>query len=95
MIACFSAGVPSTAVYFVSSFWIARMPACLTFSGVGIYRAELFEGCRDGIFKLAPLLRAAARDGRVSGEIHAGAWLDIGTPERLAELDMRLRGGGR
>ncbi len=67
----------------------------LTFSGVGIYRAELFEGCRDGIFKLAPLLRAAARDGRVSGEIHTGAWLDIGTPERLAELDARLGRGGR
>ena len=67
----------------------------LTFSGVGIYRAELFDGCSDGIFKLAPLLRAAARDGRVSGEVHAGAWLDIGTPERLAELDMRLRRGGR
>jgi MurNAc alpha-1-phosphate uridylyltransferase len=67
----------------------------LTFSGVGIYRAELFEGCRDGVFKLAPLLRAAARDGRVSGEVHAGAWLDIGTPERLAELDLRLRSGGR
>jgi MurNAc alpha-1-phosphate uridylyltransferase len=66
-----------------------------TFSGVGLYRAELFEGCRDGIFKLAPLLRAAARDGRVSGELHGGAWLDIGTPERLAELDARLRGGGR
>jgi len=63
----------------------------LTFSGVGLYRAELFEGCRDGIFKLAPLLRAAARDGRVSGELHGGAWLDIGTPERLAELDERLR----
>jgi MurNAc alpha-1-phosphate uridylyltransferase len=67
----------------------------LTFSGVGIYRAELFEGCRDGVFKLAPLLRAAARDGRVSGEAHTGAWLDIGTPERLAELDMRLRQGSR
>jgi MurNAc alpha-1-phosphate uridylyltransferase len=67
----------------------------LTFSGVGIYRAELFAGCSDGIFKLAPLLRTAARDGRVSGEIHAGAWLDIGTPERLAELDARLRSGGR
>jgi len=67
----------------------------LTFSGVGIYRAELFEGCRDGIFKLAPLLRAAARDGRVSGEIHTGAWLDIGTPERLAELDALLRRGRR
>lgn len=62
----------------------------LTFSGVGVYRAELFDGCRDGIFKLAPLLRAAARAGRVSGELHAGAWLDIGTPERLADLDELL-----
>jgi MurNAc alpha-1-phosphate uridylyltransferase len=61
-----------------------------TFSGVGIYRAELFDGCSDGIFKLAPLLRAAARAGRVSGEIHAGTWLDIGTPERLAKLDELL-----
>jgi MurNAc alpha-1-phosphate uridylyltransferase len=62
-----------------------------TFSGVGVYRAELFDGCRDGIFKLAPLLRAAARDGRVSGELHPGAWLDIGTPERLAHLDELLK----
>jgi N-acetyl-alpha-D-muramate 1-phosphate uridylyltransferase len=62
-----------------------------TFSGVGVYRAELFEGCTDGVFKLAPLLRAAARSGRVSGELHSGAWLDIGTPERLAHLDERLK----
>jgi MurNAc alpha-1-phosphate uridylyltransferase len=62
----------------------------LTFSGVGVYRAELFDGCSDGIFKLAPLLRAAARAGRVSGELHSGAWLDIGTPERLAHLDELL-----
>jgi MurNAc alpha-1-phosphate uridylyltransferase len=66
----------------------------LTFSGAGVYRAELFEGCSDGVFKLAPLLRAAARAGRVSGEVHEGGWLDIGTPERLAELDARLRAPG-
>jgi MurNAc alpha-1-phosphate uridylyltransferase len=63
----------------------------LTFSGAGVYRAALFDGCSDGVFKLAPLLRAAARAGRVSGEVHEGGWLDIGTPERLAELDARLR----
>lgn len=67
----------------------------LTFSGVGVYRAALLDGCSDGIFKLAPLLRAAARDRRVSGEVHTGAWLDIGTTERLAQLDetLRQRGG--
>jgi len=63
----------------------------LTFSGVGVYRPELFAGCQDGIFKLAPLIRAAAREGRAAGELHDGEWMDIGTPERLAELDRRLR----
>jgi MurNAc alpha-1-phosphate uridylyltransferase len=62
-----------------------------TFSGLGVYRAGLFAGCTDGIFKLAPLLRAAARAGRVSAELYPGDWLDIGTPERLAALDARLR----
>jgi MurNAc alpha-1-phosphate uridylyltransferase len=64
----------------------------VTFSGIGVYRPELLDGCRDGVFKLAPLLRAAARAGRVSAELYRGDWLDIGTPERLAELDHRLRG---
>jgi N-acetyl-alpha-D-muramate 1-phosphate uridylyltransferase len=63
----------------------------LTFSGVGIYRPELFRGCQDGAFKLAPLLRAAARESRVGGELHDGEWMDIGTPQRLEDLDQRLR----
>jgi MurNAc alpha-1-phosphate uridylyltransferase len=67
----------------------------LTFCGAGVYRAELFDGCSDGVFKLAPLLRGAARAGRVSGEVHEGRWLDIGTPERLAELDALLRRSSR
>ncbi|HQR24686.1 MAG TPA: hypothetical protein PK163_07850, partial [Steroidobacteraceae bacterium] len=62
----------------------------LTFSGVGVYRPDLFAGCRDGVFRLAPLLRTAARQGRLGGEVHDGDWIDIGTPERLAELDRRL-----
>ena len=64
-----------------------------TFSGIGIYAAELFDGLPDNTpAKLAPLLRAAADLGCVSGEQHGGEWVDVGTPERLAALDARLRG---
>lgn len=64
----------------------------LTFSGLGCYRPTLFAGIAPGSkAKLAPLLVAAMRDGRVGAEHHRGYWLDVGTPQRLAELDARLR----
>lgn len=78
-------------------------PARLTYSGVGIYRAALFDDWRTALdghagaaeiparFALAPLLRAAMRRHQVSGEFHAGDWVDVGTPQRLADLDQRLR----
>jgi MurNAc alpha-1-phosphate uridylyltransferase len=59
----------------------------LTFSGIGVYRPQLFAGCTPGAFPLAPLLRAAMAEGRVSGEHYTGTWYDIGTPARLAELN--------
>lgn len=61
--------------------------APLTFSGIGVYRPELFDGCAAGVFPLAPLLRRAMDDGRVSGAHYRGAWFDIGTPERLQEVN--------
>ncbi len=64
----------------------------LTFSGIGYYHPRMFEDCRPGAFALAPLLRRAAEHGKVSAEHYRGAWLDIGTPERLQALDARLRG---
>jgi MurNAc alpha-1-phosphate uridylyltransferase len=63
----------------------------LTFSGIGLYHPRLFTACRPGAFPLAPLLRAAMAEGRVSGECHAGYWVDVGTPDRLKELDQQLR----
>ena len=62
----------------------------LTFSGIGVYHRDLFRGCQPGRFPLAPLLRHAMESGQVSGEHYTGAWRDIGTPERLAELDRAL-----
>jgi MurNAc alpha-1-phosphate uridylyltransferase len=59
----------------------------LTFSGVAIYRPEFFDGCEPGRFPLAPLLKAAARAGKVKGSLYEGFWEDVGTPERLAMLN--------
>lgn len=64
----------------------------LTFSGIGIYRPALFADIALGTpAKLAPLLDDAIAAGQVSGERHAGRWVDVGTPERLVALDIDLR----
>jgi MurNAc alpha-1-phosphate uridylyltransferase len=57
-----------------------------TYSGIGLYRPELFEGCRSGKFPLLPLLRRAIAAQRVSGELYCGIWNDVGTADRLAAL---------
>ena len=62
----------------------------LTFSGIGLYRPELFADCTDGVFSLIPLLKKAMRAGRVSGEHYNAAWMDVRTPERLAALEQVL-----
>lgn len=62
----------------------------LTFSGIGVYRPELFAECKPRKFPLAPLLRQAMERRQVTGEHYRGAWFDIGTPERLQQLDQFL-----
>ncbi|OZA75742.1 N-acetylmuramate alpha-1-phosphate uridylyltransferase MurU [Polynucleobacter sp. 39-46-10] len=60
----------------------------LTFSGIGIYHRDLFKDVElDVPTKLAPLLRVAMAKNRVSGEKYAGPWHDVGTPQRLQELN--------
>ena len=65
----------------------------LTFSGIGIYQPSLFSQIVPGSkAKLAPLLRAAMDAEKVSGEHYRGRWIDVGTPERLKQLDESLNG---
>lgn len=63
-----------------------------TFAGIGIYRPQLFAGLIAGQpAKLAPLLRSAMGQGQVSGELYQQCWVDVGTPQRLTELDQTLQ----
>jgi len=64
----------------------------LTFAGIGVYRPELVAAHAAGKFPLAPLLRAAMRQARISGERHGGRWTDVGTPQRLAALEADILG---
>lgn len=75
----------------------------LTYSGIGVYRRDFVAhwqatlGGTPGAeatpprFRILPLLQAAIADGTVSGSHHRGAWTDVGTPERLRQLDESLR----
>lgn len=61
----------------------------LTFSGIGVYKPALFAGLPEGKQPLAPLLRSAMQNNKITGEKHPGKWQDIGTPERLDELNQQ------
>ena len=64
----------------------------LTFSGIGVYRPEFFAAIARGTkAPLAPLLRAAMDRGTVGGMHYTGYWADVGTPQRLAELNQKLK----
>ena len=60
-------------------------------NGEALKKAALFADLADNTpAKLAPLLRESMNAGKVAGRHHAGRWIDVGTPERLAELDREL-----
>jgi len=76
----------------------------LTYSGIGVYRPALLANWQDHAdaeaslapngkprFRLAPILRAHMRAAHIGGSYHGGRWTDVGTPQRLAELDAQLR----
>ncbi len=65
-----------------------------TFSGIGVYRPEMFDAITPGeSAQIAPILRQFANSGRVGGEVYRGDWTDVGTVERLAQLNAPLKEG--
>lgn len=62
----------------------------LTYSGIAYFHPNLFKQRQYGKQALVAIMREAMQDGLISGEHHHGVWQDIGTPERLAELDRSL-----
>ena len=76
----------------------------LTYAGLGVYRPQLLDDWRSHSddtgaderpprFRLAPILRAHMAAGRIGGEHHRGQWTDVGTPQRLQELNESLASG--
>ena len=59
----------------------------LTFSGISVLHRNLFEGYQSEPLSLAPLLKMAMMKGLVSGEVHNGVWIDVGTPKRLKQVN--------
>ena len=59
----------------------------LTFSGISVLHRNLFEGYQSEPLSLAPLLKMAMMKGLVSGEVHNGVWIDVGTPQRLEQVN--------
>jgi MurNAc alpha-1-phosphate uridylyltransferase len=72
-------------------FVVERETDRFTYTGVGVYRPQLFDGCAPGRFPLLPLLERAIAARRLRGALYRGESLDIGSPERLAWLDARER----
>lgn len=62
----------------------------LTYSGIGLYQPNLFKEYANAKQALAPILRKAMQTGEVSAEHYTGVWHDIGTPERLNELNQMV-----
>ena len=65
-----------------------------TLAGIAVYRPELLDGLASGHYSVVPRLTQSIDDGQLTAEAFSGTWRDVGTPERLAQLDedLKLRG---
>ena len=64
-------------------------PRQYTYSGIARYRPAFFSGARQGRFSIVPMMRTAADEGLLAAALHEGMWEDVGTVERLNQLNNR------
>lgn len=63
-----------------------------TFSGVSVLSPLLFDGFNEKVLALKPVFEQAILSRQLRGQVYSGQWADVGTPERLKELDQAIRG---
>ena len=68
-----------------------QLGEALTYSGIAVLHPRMFAGLENGKRPLAPLLKQAMQQQQVSGEKLQGIWVDVGTPERLEQLDQQIK----
>jgi MurNAc alpha-1-phosphate uridylyltransferase len=64
----------------------------LTFSGISLLSPQLWAECTSGAYPLAPMLRSAMLQQQITGSKLNADWVDVGTPQRLSDLEQRLCG---
>lgn len=59
----------------------------LTFSGIACYHNKILSNSTIGRYSITPILRHLAYQNKITGEIHSGKWIDIGTAEKLTQAN--------
>ena len=68
-----------------------QLGEALTYSGIAVLHPRMFAGLENGKRPLAPLLKQAMQQQQVSAEKMQAVWVDVGTPERLEQLDQQIK----
>ena len=68
-----------------------QLGEALTYSGIAVLHPRMFVGLENGKRPLAPLLKQTMQQQQVSAEKLQGIWVDVGTPERLEQLDQQIK----
>ena len=71
--------------------WPALSQPTFTYSGMGVFHPAFFQDLDISSRRLGPLLQQGGAAGKISGEYFTGPWTDVGTPERLMQLDNHLK----